>query len=95
MKHLLRIKTKGEYEPNQEMVLSGLTVALALLLRVGVVEQALPVVGPGHAAELDPLQPVLQCHGALHPQEVDLHPVRAAGAGAVCQVLAVLREGVT
>ena len=66
------------------------TVALALLHGVGVVEQALAVVGPGHAAELDPLQPVLQGHGTLHPQEADLHPVRAASTGAVGKVLAVL-----
>jgi len=53
----------------------GLTVALALLLRVGVVEEALAVVRPGHAAELDAMQPVVQRHRPLHPQEAHLHPV--------------------
>lgn len=48
--------------------------------------------GPGHAAKLDSLQAVLQRLGAFNLQEADLHPVRTAGTGAVCQVLPVLRE---
>lgn len=50
---------------------------------------------PGHAAELDPLEPIVQEHGAFNPEEVDLHPVRPAGAGAIRQVLPVLRECVS
>lgn len=53
----------------------GLTVALALLLWVRVVEKSLPIVSPGHAAKLDLLQPVLQRLGVFHLQEADLHPV--------------------
>lgn len=49
---------------------------------------------PGHAAELDSLQAVLQRLGAFNLQEADLHPVRTAGAGAVRQVLPVLGERV-
>lgn len=48
------------------LLLLSLTVALALLLGVGVVEEATAVVGPGHAAKLDPLQSVLQGLGPIH-----------------------------
>ncbi len=71
------------------------TVTLALLLRIRVIEESLPIVSPGHAAEFDPLQSVLQKYSAVHAQELDLNPVRAARAGAVRQVLAILRERVT
>lgn len=47
---------------------------------------------PGHAAKLDSLQAILHGRGVFNPQEVDLHPVWTTGAGAVRQVLAVLRE---
>lgn len=50
---------------------------------------------PGHAGELDPLEPVLQSHGSVDSQEPDLHPIRAARTHTVGQVLAVLRERVT
>ena len=54
---------------------SHLTITFALLLRVGVVEKALPIMSPGHTTKLDPLQTVLQRLGTLNPQETDLHPV--------------------
>lgn len=71
------------------------TVTLAVLLGVRVVEESLSIVSPGHAGEFDPLQLILQKHGAVHTEEPDLDPVRAAGAGPVRQVLAILRERIT
>lgn len=54
---------------------NSLTVTFALLLWVGVVKKSLPVMSPGHAAELDSLQAIVQERRAFHPEEVDLHPV--------------------
>lgn len=70
----------------------ALTVTLALLVGVGVVEKSFPIMSPGHAAKLDSLQAVLQRQGVFNPQEADLHPVWTTGAGAIRQVLPVLRE---
>ena len=57
------------------LLLLSLTVTLAILHGVGVVEESAAIVGPGHAAELYPLQLVLQRLGTLHTQEADLNPV--------------------
>lgn len=85
-------KKKGVQEYVVLLSLHHLTITFALLLWVRVVKKSLPVVSPGHAAELDSLQSIVQENGAFHPEEVDLHPVRPACAGAVRQVLPVLRE---
>ncbi len=50
------------------------TVTLALLLRIRVIEESLPVVSPGHAAEFDPLQSVLQKYSAVHAQRTGSQP---------------------
>lgn len=69
-----------------------LTITLALLVRVGIVEKSFSIMCPGHAAKLDSLQVVLQRHSTFNLQESNLHPVRPTGTGAISQILPVLRE---
>lgn len=71
---------------------SFLTVGFPLLPRVAVVEDALGVVGPGQAAELHPLQLVGQLGQVVTLHEAHGHPVRAAAAQAVGEILALLRQ---
>lgn len=52
-----------------------ITVALSFLGGVAVVEDALSVVGPGQAAELDPFQDVRQLGEPLRLQEAQGDPV--------------------
>lgn len=72
-----------------------LTITLAFLVGIGVVEKPLSVVCPGHAAEFNSLQTVFQRLGSVNPEETDLHPIRTAGTGAIGQVLSILREGIS
>ncbi len=71
---------------------------LHLLARFGLVvaavEEALAVVGPGGARELDPLQPVGEVAAGRHLAHLPLLPVRATGGQAVGDAPAVLAHRV-
>lgn len=96
LKHRCKNFTVTRFESKPVAAAStSLTVTLALLFWVGVVEKSLSVVSPGHAAELDPLQAIFKEKCAFDLEEVDLYPVGPAGAGSVRQVLPVLRECVS
>lgn len=69
-----------------------LTICFAVLTGVRVVKDSFGVVGPGQAAEFDPIQHVRQLREVIRPHKMDGHPVGAAAAQTVCKVLAVLRQ---
>lgn len=51
------------------------TITFPILLWVCVVEHSLPIVGPGHTAELDSFEHIWKLFGTIDFHELDRHPI--------------------
>lgn len=74
---------------------SSLTITFSILLGVWIVEHSLPIMGPGHTAELDSFKHIWKLFGTINFHELDCHPVWATGTQTIGKIFTIFAERVT